>query len=71
MTEPLRNKYKNVSDYFEELHKASERVQEQTLIQREESQREKRLKKWNRDWKNQLISEHNPRWVDLYPSLIR
>ena len=22
--------------------------------------REKRLKKWNRDWKNQLISERNP-----------
>jgi putative endonuclease len=33
--------------------------------------REKRLKKWNRDWKNQLINECNPCWVDLYPSLLR
>ena len=32
--------------------------------------REKRLKKWNRDWKNQLINECNPCWVDLYPSLL-
>ena len=33
--------------------------------------REKRLKKWNRDWKNQLIKECNPCWVDLYSSLLR
>ena len=31
--------------------------------------RDKRLKKWNRNWKNQLINECNPYWVDLYPSL--
>ena len=33
-------------------------------------QREKRLKRWNRDWKIQLVNEYNPRWIDLYPSLI-
>ena len=27
--------------------------------------REKQLKKWNRDWKNQLIEEENPDWLDL------
>ena len=27
--------------------------------------REKRLKKWNRDWKLRLIEEANPEWVDL------
>jgi len=27
--------------------------------------REKRLKKWKRTWKLQLIEEHNPRWEDL------
>ncbi|UTD26035.1 GIY-YIG nuclease family protein [Bradyrhizobium sp. WD16] len=32
--------------------------------------REKQLKKWNRAWKIALIEEHNPDWVDLYPSLI-
>ena len=33
-------------------------------------QREKRLKRWNRDWKIQLVNEYNPHWIDLYPSLI-
>ncbi|MCJ9430484.1 GIY-YIG nuclease family protein [Kordiimonas marina] len=28
--------------------------------------REKRLKKWNRDWKIALIEEENPDWADLY-----
>ena len=28
-------------------------------------QREKRLKKWNRDWKIRLIEEMNPEWKDL------
>lgn len=32
--------------------------------------REKRLKKWHRDWKNKLISELNPDWLDLYPQLL-
>jgi len=33
-------------------------------------QREKRLKKWRRDWKIKLIEEANPNWEDLYPSLV-
>jgi putative endonuclease len=28
-------------------------------------QREKRLKKWNRDWKIKLIEDFNPEWKDL------
>jgi putative endonuclease len=31
--------------------------------------REKRLKKWNRDWKIRLIEELNPNWNDLYPGI--
>ena len=31
--------------------------------------REKRLKKWKRKWKERLINEKNPKWIDLYPSL--
>ena len=31
--------------------------------------REKRLKKWNREWKIRLIEESNPDWVDLYWSI--
>ena len=32
--------------------------------------REKRLKKWNRDWKIRLIEESNPNWSDLYEDII-
>src|SRR5437763_4384223 len=31
--------------------------------------REKRLKKWSRAWKIQLIEERNPNWSDLYPEI--
>jgi putative endonuclease len=33
--------------------------------------REKRLKKWERAWKIQLIEENNPNWDDLYPRIAR
>ena len=33
--------------------------------------REKQLKKWNRDWKIELIKEINPEWNDLYPTIIK
>ncbi|MCW5690096.1 MAG: GIY-YIG nuclease family protein [Pseudolabrys sp.] len=31
--------------------------------------REKRLKKWTRAWKIQLIEQNNPNWDDLYPCI--
>ena len=31
--------------------------------------REKRIKKWKRDWKLQLIEKHNPLRKDLYESI--
>ena len=31
--------------------------------------REKRLKRWRRDWKMELIEKHNEDWHDLWPSL--
>ena len=30
---------------------------------------EKRLKRWRRDWKIQLIEQSNPDWHDLWPGL--
>lgn len=32
-------------------------------------EREKRLKKWNRKWKLDLIEKENPNWDDLYDKI--
>jgi len=37
---------------------------------RDAVQREKRLKKWNREWKIRLTESVNPEWNDLSESLI-
>jgi putative endonuclease len=31
---------------------------------------EKRLKRWNRKWKLELIEKSNPEWKDLYEEII-
>lgn len=33
--------------------------------------REKRIKKWNRDWKLELIEKSNPDWRDLFPDIAK
>jgi putative endonuclease len=33
--------------------------------------REKRIKKWRRAWKLELIERQNPQWRDLYDDLLR
>jgi putative endonuclease len=33
-------------------------------------EREKRVKKWNRQWKIELIEKSNPEWNDLYLSIV-
>lgn len=45
--------------YFEELTGPEEAIT-----------REKRIKKWNREWKLQLVRESNPDFTDFYPQLI-
>ncbi|MCP4160632.1 MAG: GIY-YIG nuclease family protein [Deltaproteobacteria bacterium] len=32
--------------------------------------REKKVKKWNRKWKLDLIEKENPDWIDLYDKII-
>ena len=32
-------------------------------------QREKRIKKWNRDWKQNLVEQNNPHWSDIATGL--
>jgi putative endonuclease len=34
-------------------------------------EREKKLKKWKRQWKIQLIESKNPKWADLFFELVR
>jgi putative endonuclease len=31
--------------------------------------REKQIKKWNREWKVELIEKRNPEWKDLYDEI--
>jgi len=33
-------------------------------------EREKLLKRWRRQWKDELIEAINPEWEDLYPGII-
>lgn len=33
-------------------------------------QREKKLKNWHKQWKINLINKFNPKWTDLYYSLL-
>jgi len=33
--------------------------------------REKRLKQYNREWKNDLINKFNPNWRDLYDEICK
>ena len=31
---------------------------------------EKKLKRWRREWKIEMIEKQNPKWVDLYQKII-
>ena len=33
--------------------------------------REKRIKAWKRAWKIELIEANNPRWLDLYETIVQ
>lgn len=59
-TEGFTKKY-NVKQlvYFEQFSDPTEAIT-----------REKRLKKWKRSWKIDLIEHKNPKWNDLYRSLL-
>jgi len=60
LVEGFTGKYGVHSLVYFELH-----VDMQTAIQRE-----KQLKKWNRQWKIALIEKVNPMWRDLWEGLV-
>ena len=33
-------------------------------------EKEKQIKNWKRDWKVELIEKSNPKWLDLYETLV-
>ena len=43
---------------------------EQTTDSLSAIERERRLKKWKREWKLALIEKFNPTWTDLYEELL-
>ena len=53
------SKYKCIDLVYYEFHETIEGAIE----------REKRLKKWKRDWKDKLINEFNPTLKDLYSEI--
>jgi putative endonuclease len=70
----IRRVYEHKNDEVEgftkkyEVHKLV--YYEQTENIESALNREKQLKKWNREWKINLIQKENPNWKDLYNELI-
>ncbi len=57
-------------DGFTKQYAVSRLVYYEAYVSIDEAiRREKRMKKWNRQWKIELIEKGNPDWVDLYPGL--
>lgn len=59
------------ADGFTKKYKIKRLVHfEMTLHIEEAIHREKQLKNWLRDWKIELINQHNPEWEDLSVALM-
>ena len=62
---------KNLCDGFTKQYDVHRLVYfESTTDAYEAITREKRIKKWNRAWKIELIEKFNPEWNDLYENFI-
>jgi len=58
------------AESFTKRHEVTRLVYFENFDQIEHAiRREKRLKKWPRDWKVSLIEKDNPNWIDLYPQI--
>jgi putative endonuclease len=59
-----------IAESFTKRHDVTRLVYFEVFEEIEEAiHREKRLKKWPRAWKIQLIEKDNPNWIDLYPQI--
>jgi putative endonuclease len=73
-SDPVRRVWKHKQDLVEGFTKKY-RVHRLVYVElhaemAEAIQREKRIKKWNREWKIALIEKCNPGWNDLWPHMI-
>lgn len=70
----LQRVWRHKSDFivgFTQQHRVHRLVWfEQHLMMEGALIREKAIKKWNREWKIELIEKSNPYWRDLYDDLL-
>ena len=64
------HKNKQVSGFTEKYNVDKLIYFEQTENVHSALRREKQLKNWKREWKNELISKSNPNWVELADGLL-
>lgn len=66
----VREHRQGLVDGFTKKYKVYQLVYFETYTDiRDAITREKRLKKWKREWKGRLIEERNQRWADLYSEI--
>lgn len=71
------NLKKRVSEHREKLVKGfTEKYNVKKLVYFEQTgdiysalRREKQLKNWKREWKNELVDKFNPEWKDLFDTI--
>lgn len=65
----IKRMYEHKNKIFEGFtkdHHINKLVYFETVLTLNEAiSREKRIKKWNRKWKVELIEKNNPEWIDL------
>jgi putative endonuclease len=64
-----QHKTKEVKGFTEKYNIDKLVYYEETSDVRSAIEREKKLKKWKREWKIKLIDEFNPAWEDLYKKI--
>ena len=61
----IEHKQKKVKGFTQRYNCTKLVFFEETQYVGDAIQREKQLKNWHREWKINLINEHNPKWEDL------